>query len=119
MESHKAMKSLLHRMKIQRKQPLAGSLAQTAAVRSHNVTPEQMQKIAKSIPKILILTGDTDYLLKPVNSEWLHSHMPGAEYQVWEGIGHGLVAQVPKRFNETLERVIAEGREKGSQTPRA
>jgi pimeloyl-ACP methyl ester carboxylesterase len=104
-------------MSIQRKQTLAGSLAQTSAASTHNVTPEQLQLIAKNIPKVLILTGDTDDLISPVNSEWLAKNMPGADYQVWPGTGHGLIGQEYQKFNELLEKVIQEGREKGSQAP--
>jgi len=107
----------MNRLKVLRKQTMNGALSQTAAARSHNITPEQLYEIGKSIPKILILTGDVDHLIKPINSEWIHRHMPEAEYQVWEGVGHGLIGQVPKKFNETLERVIREGREKGTQPP--
>jgi pimeloyl-ACP methyl ester carboxylesterase len=107
----------LNRMKIQRMQTLAGSLSQTAATWSHNLTAAQLHKIGETIPKILVLTGDVDHLIKPVNSEYIHQHMPQAEYQVWEGVGHGLVGQLPKKFNETLERIITEGRERGTQAP--
>lgn len=107
-----AKAELMRRIGIQRRQTLAGSFAQTAAVRAHNITPEQMQEIGKKIPKVFILTGDTDNLIKPINSEWLHKNIPNSEYQVWQGTAHGLIGQVPARFNEALEKVIKEGRER-------
>jgi pimeloyl-ACP methyl ester carboxylesterase len=66
---------------------------------------------------VLILTGDTDDLISPVNSEWLAKNMPGADHQVWPGTGHGVIGQEYQKFNELLEKVIQEGREKGSQAP--
>jgi pimeloyl-ACP methyl ester carboxylesterase len=96
---------------------LAGGLAQTAAATGHNVTAAKLAEISRNIPKILILTGDVDDLIKPVNSEYMAQNMPEAEYQVWQGYGHGLIGQNPKRFNETLERVIREGRERASKAP--
>ncbi|KAG8829657.1 hypothetical protein FRC17_006219 [Serendipita sp. 399] len=112
-----AKADLLNRIAIQKRQTPAGSISQTAAALSHKVAPERLRKIGTSIPKVLILTGDTDNLIRPVNSEWLHQHIPQAEYQVWEGAGHGLTGQYPRRFNELLERVIKEGREIGSKPP--
>jgi hypothetical protein len=101
----------MHRIAVQRKQTLTGSLSQTAAASGHNVPPAKLTQLDAIIPKTLILTGDEDYLVKPVNSEWLHKHMPRAEYQVWNGYGHGLVGQDPAKFNALLERVVKEGRD--------
>ncbi|CCA67531.1 related to alpha/beta hydrolase [Serendipita indica DSM 11827] len=108
---------LAYRIKNTRKQTLAGSIAQTAAARSHHVTSDRLHKLGQSIPKIWIVTGDVDHLVKPVNSEFLHQHMPQAEYQVWKGVGHGIIGQEPEKFNKNLERVIREGREIGSKAP--
>ncbi|KIM31805.1 hypothetical protein M408DRAFT_21017 [Serendipita vermifera MAFF 305830] len=107
----------LNRIGIERPQTFAGMYAQTTAARAHNVTPERLQEIGKKIPKVFILTGDADHLMKPINSEWLHNHIPDSEYQVWKGSGHALIEQLPARFNETLERVFKEGREKATQAP--
>ncbi|KAG8841213.1 hypothetical protein FRC20_005151 [Serendipita sp. 405] len=108
---------LLRRIEVQRKQTLGGSFSQMAAVMTHKVSPERLNKIGTSIPKILILTGDIDHLIRPVNSEWLHEHIPQAEYQVWKGAGHGLIGQFSKRFNELLDKVIKEGRENAGKPP--
>lgn len=107
----------MHRISIQRKQTLTGALSQTAAGAGHNVSPAKLIQIDTTIPKTLILTGDIDDLVKPVNSEWLHKHMPRAEYQVWKGFGHGLVGQDPVKFNSLLEKVIQEGRDLSSKAP--
>lgn len=78
---------------------------------THNVTPDRLRKISTSIPKVLIVTGDEDYLVDPSNSRWMKEHMPEAELVEWEGAGHGIQVQCGDRFNELLERVVREGRE--------
>lgn len=89
-----------------------GSVSQVAAALSHNVEPVRLRTISESIPKVLIVTGDEDVIVDPSNSLYLKEHMPEAEYVLWEGTGHGLMAQWPEKFNQLLERVFKEGRDR-------
>lgn len=89
-----------------------GTLSQMAAALTHNMSPERLSRISKSIPKVLILTGDEDHLVRPSNSVYLKQHMPGAELVQWEHTGHGIHVQWNSRFNALLERVFEEGRER-------
>lgn len=90
-------------------------MSQIAAVLTHNVEPKRLHQIAASIPKILILTGDQDNLVDPQNSVFLKQQMSEAEYIQWEGTGHVLHLQWPRRFNELLERTFKEGRERAQR----
>jgi len=81
-----------------------------AAGATHHCTPEKLRKIAESIPKIWILTGDEDNLIYPSNSFWLHKHMPDAEFEQWTHSGHGLLSQHPERFNKRLDEVIQDAK---------
>ena len=38
--------------------------------------------------------------------------MPEAEYIVWEGTGHAVTMQRVDDFNELVERIVDEGRQK-------
>ena len=76
---------------------------------THHVQPSRLAQISKTIPKVVILTGDDDHLVRPTNSAYLKKHMPEAEYTVWKDAGHGLSAQHAGRFNALLERVFLEG----------
>jgi hypothetical protein len=40
------------------------------------LTPEGAEAIAKSIPAILIITGDSDNVIDPVQSKILHDMLP-------------------------------------------
>ncbi|KAI6129157.1 Alpha/Beta hydrolase protein [Pisolithus thermaeus] len=93
-----------------RPQPLLGALSQLAAVFTHHVSPDRLRKISASIPKVLILTGDTDVMVDPSESLFLKNNMPEAEYQCWKGSGHAICVQWDKRANALFERVIEEGR---------
>ncbi|KAI9441697.1 Alpha/Beta hydrolase protein, partial [Lactarius indigo] len=87
-----------------------GVVSQMWAGLTHHVEAERLAQISKSIPKVLILTGDQDHLVKPSNSVYLSKHMPEAEYVVWKETGHAVHMQHVERFNALLERVFLEGR---------
>ena len=99
-------------METTRPQTLMGALSQMAAGLTHNVSPERLRRISKSVPKVMILTGDHDNLVRPSCSVHLKQHMPEAELVQWEHTGHGIHVQWGKRFNALLERVFEEGRER-------
>lgn len=101
----------LHRIEITRPQTLIGSFSQMSAGLTHHVTPARLSQIS-SIPKVAIVTGDQDNLVAPSNSAYLKEHMKEAEYVVFENTGHSVQAQRKERFNELLERVFREGRER-------
>lgn len=79
---------------------------------THHVTSQRLSKISSSIPKVVIVTGDQDNLVAPSNSVYLKKHMKEAEYVVFEDTGHVIHTQRNERFNELLERVFKEGRER-------
>ncbi|KIK24988.1 hypothetical protein PISMIDRAFT_677788, partial [Pisolithus microcarpus 441] len=70
-----------------RPQPFLCALSQMAAALTHHVSPDRLRKISASIPKVLILTGDTDLMVDPSESLFLKNNMPEAEYQCWKGEG--------------------------------
>lgn len=82
------------------------------AALTHHVQAERLAQISKTIPKVMILTGDEDHLVRPTNSAYLKKHMGEAEYVVWKDSGHVLNLQHVERFNALLERVFQEGEAK-------
>ncbi|KAG1904116.1 Alpha/Beta hydrolase protein [Suillus fuscotomentosus] len=98
------------RLKITRPQTPLGALSQMYAGLTHHVSPARLRKISSSIPKVLILTGDQDHVIRSSNSRHLHRHMPEAEFHWWEETGHGISAQWTTRLNELLEKTFEEGR---------
>ncbi|EIW74221.1 alpha beta-hydrolase [Coniophora puteana RWD-64-598 SS2] len=103
------------RLAITRPQPPLGSLSQFAATITHYVSPARLRTISSSIPKVLIVAGDSDKLVDPRNSTLMKERMPEAELVVFEQTGHGISAQRKERFNALLERVFAEGAAKAGQ----
>ena len=106
------LQKYLRRLNATRLQMPMGTLSQMSAGLTHHVTPERLQTISKSIPKVLILTGDEDHLVNPSNSKYLKEHMPEAEYVVFEKSGHAIHLQQPKRYCALLERHFKEGKER-------
>ena len=101
-----------HRILMTRPQHPLGGLSQMYAGLLHHVDSARLRKISSSIPKVLIVTGDKDHLVKPMNSRYLKQDMPEAELVVWEGTGHALHLQWVDRFNELLERAFREGKQR-------
>lgn len=99
-------------MAITRPPTFVGSVSQMAAALTHNVSPERLRQISRTIPKVAIVVGDEDHLVRVSNSFHLKECMPEAEFVQYEHTGHGLPAQQRRRFNELLERVFAEGRQR-------
>jgi len=96
----------LHRIQITRPQTLVGHLSQMCAGLTHYVSKERLQTMAASIPKITIVTGDEDNLVRPINSTILKEHIPQAELITWVGTGHAIHAQWPERYCELISKVI-------------
>ncbi|KAI9441694.1 alpha/beta-hydrolase [Lactarius indigo] len=94
---------------VTRVQKPLGLVSQMWAALTHHVEAERLAQISKSIPKVLILTGDQDHAVRPSNSAYLSKHMPEAEYVVWKEAGHAVQLQHTERFNALLERVFFEG----------
>lgn len=111
--------AFLRRINIARRQTLVGALSQMAAALTHHVSAARLQKISASIPKIYIMTGDEDNLVKPANSYHLKSCMPEAEFEVWEDSGHDVPAQRLKRFRAKMVSVMQEGWDRRQTEPTA
>jgi len=92
-----------------RVQKPVGVFSHMCAGLTHHVGAKRLAQISKTIPKVLILTGDEDHLVSPSNSVYLSKHMPEAEYVVWKDTGHAVNMQRTERFNTLLERVFLEG----------
>ncbi|KAH9050913.1 hypothetical protein EDB83DRAFT_2399131, partial [Lactarius deliciosus] len=97
---------------VTRTQKPLGLVSQLWAGLMHHVEAERLAQISKSIPKVLILTGDQDHAVRPSNSAYLSERMPEAEYVVWKETGHAVQLQHAERFNSLLERVFLEGQAK-------
>lgn len=97
------------RVALTRDQKPMGSFSQMWAGLTHHVQAKRLAQISKTIPKVVILTGDEDHLVRPTNSAYLKKHMPEAEYIVWQNTGHVVGMQHVERFNVLLERVFEEG----------
>ncbi|KAJ7043250.1 alpha/beta-hydrolase [Mycena alexandri] len=112
--SNRELQTMLIRQRIEITAPqhLIGALSQMCAGLTHHVTPERLRRICDTIPKVLIVTGDDDHLVSPVNSRRIKNCMPDAELEEWEDAGHALHVQRPQKFNALLERVFKEGRRK-------
>ena len=94
------------------RQNLHGAVSQMKAALTHNIPDADLDRINRSVPKICILTGDTDYLVDPRNSHYLSKKLSSAEFHQFDNAGHALGNQIADRVNSILEKVIAEGIDK-------
>jgi len=105
-------KEFLRRYHLARRQPFHGRIAQMSAAITHSMTKDQCRQISQDVPKITIVTGDMDSLIRPQRSLEMSKLFPGSEYVLMKGGGHALSSQMPKEINALLEKTWAEGREK-------
>jgi pimeloyl-ACP methyl ester carboxylesterase len=102
-----------------------------AAALTHHVSPSRLAYISARIPKIIIVTGDEDYLVAPKESRRLWKGMTSndrkdmdekkrggpppqdllrVELVEFEDAGHGIHLQREEEFNKLLTRCVKEGR---------
>lgn len=79
-----------------------GALSQVLSALTHRVPKEELARIDSEIPRIKILTGTKDNLVSTRHSYFMKSHMPHAEFEVWEDGGHALHVQDPERYSKML-----------------
>ena len=98
------------RAAVTRIQKPLGAVSQMWAGLTHHVEAKRLAQISSTVPKVLVLTGDQDHLVKPSHSAYLSEHMPEAEFVIWKDTGHVVSMQHVERFNTLLERVFLEGK---------
>lgn len=107
-----SQQEFIRRTTIARKQSVMGHFSQMAAGLTHHVQPERLSRISAQIPKITIVTGDEDHLVRISNSFRLKAAMPEAELVQFPETGHGIHAQRKREFNKLIERTIMEAEER-------
>ncbi|CAG8507977.1 10204_t:CDS:10 [Diversispora eburnea] len=94
-------------------QPMKGVIGHISALSRHHVSASKLEQIKNTISHILVVTGTNDNLTKPENSFYLAKHL-GVDVECWEGSGHALCSEQPKRYNEMLERHFRNACEMGN-----
>jgi len=82
-----------------------GFLGQAKAVHTHYVSNQRLSFLKNSGVPILIMTGTYDFLVKPVNSHFLHKFL-SAEIEIFEGAGHCINIECEDKFNKALLKHI-------------
>ncbi|KAF8875328.1 Alpha/Beta hydrolase protein [Gymnopilus junonius] len=113
----------LRRVTITKPQLFMGHISQMAAALTHYVSPERLAYIAANVPKVILVTGDDDHLVRPSCSVRIYEAMKNGlsksdaesnsrrvELQQWEETGHGIHAQREDQFNLLVERCVREGK---------
>ncbi|KAJ6581444.1 alpha beta-hydrolase [Mycena capillaripes] len=98
----------LRRISFSPKQRIIGHVSQLAAGFTHYVSPERLRQISETIPKVVILCGDEDWLVDVQHSRDLKACMPAAEFVQWKNTGHGFHSQRPVKFRDFLIRIFDE-----------
>jgi pimeloyl-ACP methyl ester carboxylesterase len=78
-------------------------LGQVAAVMSHKAT-DRLHHITSPT---LVITGDADRLIPPVNSDFLAENIPGAKLVKIPGGSHGFNFETPQVFNQAVLDFLA------------
>ncbi|KAF8632422.1 hypothetical protein AX17_004863 [Amanita inopinata Kibby_2008] len=106
------MEDFIRRAAITKPQQFMGHISQMAAGLTHHVSPDRLRTISGTIPKVTIVTGDNDNLVRPYNSMRLKESMPEAELVQWSDTGHAIHVQHAVTFNALIERTIREGKQR-------
>ncbi|PPQ85105.1 hypothetical protein CVT24_011971, partial [Panaeolus cyanescens] len=118
--------AFLRRASITLPQRFLGHISQMCAGLTHHISPPKLHTLATLIPKIIILTGDVDNLVRPSGSYRLKASLDEAlaegertgvnekggrvEMVLWRETGHAIHAQRETWFNRLVERCAVEGR---------
>jgi pimeloyl-ACP methyl ester carboxylesterase len=78
-------------------------MAQVDAVMSHKAT----ERLADVTAPTLVITGDADQLIPPLNSEIIASKIPGAKLVKIAGGSHGFNFETPDLFNRAVLDFLA------------
>lgn len=85
----------------------AGLIGQMGAIHSHGLTADEMAIIKNAGFKILLMTGDDDYMMPHVNTLKMKDVFgESAELMLLEGAGHGILEQCEHQINEKLHNLF-------------
>lgn len=77
---------------------------QAAAMANHDMI-DSLNKI--EMPT-LIMTGNNDLLIDYHKSELMHEKIPNSRLEIFDGVGHGFIAEAADKVNETMWNFIKE-----------
>ena len=77
---------------------LAAIMSQVSATQAHDT----LERLAEIKAPTLVLTGDSDMLIPPDNSDVIASRIPGAKLQKIAGGSHGVNFETPDAFNAAV-----------------
>ncbi|KAL1689549.1 Alpha/Beta hydrolase protein [Schizophyllum commune] len=110
------------RVKNTRPQQLMGHISQMLAALSHHVDVVRLSEIGRRVGArgagwIGVVCGDEDHLVATSNSHRLVAGLRStddeiADFEEWEGTGHGIHVQRRRKFRELIERGVREGIER-------
>ncbi|GAA6015978.1 hypothetical protein JCM10207_006826 [Rhodosporidiobolus poonsookiae] len=102
------VKDFLHRYHLGRRQTPAGRLAQTLAVMTHHVPPSSLRRIAESVPRVRVIHGEDDQLIRVGRGKELSEDMPGSHLTLIPHAGHALPVQIREQYNEWIRAAVEE-----------
>ncbi|KAJ1665397.1 hypothetical protein EV178_003184 [Coemansia sp. RSA 1646] len=90
--------------------PFTSFLSQVSTVFRHYVSPARLRILGERLPdkQILIITGDSDHLVRTSNSEHLADRIgrDRVVFEVFEGAAHGLNSQEHVKFVNRIDAMI-------------
>jgi len=95
-------RAYIERIKMDGLQTPQGAYGQSCAVLTHYVSNSRFQILRDAAIPVLVVTGDTDNLIKPRNSELLRDALKPAEFIYLKGVGHGIIYQAKDIVNQAL-----------------
>ncbi|KAJ2558699.1 hypothetical protein EV175_000665 [Coemansia sp. RSA 1933] len=100
----------VRRSKYTKPMPFASFLSQVGTVFRHYVSPARLRALGDRLPdkQILIVTGDSDHLVRTSNSEHLADRIgrDRVVFEVFEGAAHGLNSQEHVKFVNRIHEMI-------------
>ncbi|KAJ3284613.1 hypothetical protein HK104_009852 [Borealophlyctis nickersoniae] len=96
---------LLQRITETKPQPRNGAVGQLLACLTHYVSVDRLKQLKSVGFPILVATGTWDNLINPDSSKHLAKHLE-CRLEVFQGSGHAITSEQPKRYNAMLEEHI-------------
>jgi pimeloyl-ACP methyl ester carboxylesterase len=101
-ETFKVEEYIKMKLEDENPQPREAYCNQLQALESHDLV-DSVQKIQSPT---LVITGDSDSLIRPDNSHWLSQQIPNAKLHILEGVGHMVALEWTKDLSSYIKEFL-------------
>jgi pimeloyl-ACP methyl ester carboxylesterase len=82
--------------------------AHLAAIRAWAKEPDRAESLKRVRQPVLVVNGNHDIMIPPVNSYSLAQQLPNAELVLYPDAGHGSIFQYAERFASDVAKFVSD-----------